>query len=335
MSNSRNEARECGKPRPVDKGRINRRDFFIAGAVGAAIAGISCSIKDAAGDESLAQKESAVRPDSESTGKPVPRQEIRTQKISFNSETGEPSSILFDSVLPGEVHELATDAISISGHCSYVQAGREDVYDVLLVMSGKAVFSSAENLVEAVEEQIIRAPYGNKYRIEVKAGDEFRCLRVRRTLTAEDIEAIRQNADMHSSLYAKKYTDCPAYTEAIKSPKTLNRMLLPEGYVPRLCMGTVETTGPDSVGVHDHPMLDQLFLGLKNCRCTCNADGAEALLLENNLLHIPLGSKHSASVKQDELLSYLWMDMFLTSEGQSYMSEQHKMVGQEKEADGK
>ncbi|MCE5270455.1 hypothetical protein LLH00_04150 [bacterium] len=327
MSNSCKEARECGKPRPVDKGRMSRRDFFVAGAFVTAILGMNGSGKaDAAGGGTLTQMERAVLPDSECTAQTVRRQEIKTQKIVFDRGPGESNSILFSPVLAGEVTELATDAISISGHCSYVQAGREDVYDVLLVMSGKAAFSSAENLLEAVAEQIIRPPYGNKYRIEVKAGDEFRCLRVRRTLTAEDIEAIRQNADMHSGLYAKKYTECQAYTEAIKSPKTINRMLLPEGYVPRLCMGTVETTGPDSVGVHDHPMLDQLFLGLKNCRCTCNADGAEALLLENTLLHIPLGSKHSASVKQDELLSYLWMDMFLTAEGQSYINSQHKMV---------
>jgi hypothetical protein len=321
---------------PAKAGGINRRDFFIAGAVGAAIAGISCNRKDDdAREKPLAQKEIAIAADSGDTVKPIKKPEIRTQNIGFNRETGERSSILFDSVLPGEVHELTTEAISITGPCSCVQAGRIDSYDVLLIISGKAIVTSADHMAEAGEEQIIRPPYGEKYRIEVKAGDDLKCLRIRKALTAEDIEAIRQAGDIHSGLYSKKYTDCQAYTEAIKSAKTINRMLLPEGYLPRLCMGLVETTGPDSVGAHEHPMLDQLFFGLKNCRCTCHADGAETLLLENTLLHIPLGSKHSASVEPGALLSYIWMDMFLTTEGQSYMSSQHKMVGQEQKQGGK
>jgi hypothetical protein len=78
-------------------------------------------------------------------------------------------------------------------------------------------------------------------------------------------------------------------------------------------------------------MLDQLFLGLKGCKCSCYADGAETLLTENTLLHIPLGSRHSTSVAEGELLSYIWFDFFLTLEGQRYMSEQHKMDDQEVE----
>ncbi len=336
MSSSCKDIRECEKTRPDKEYRMSRRDFLIAGAAGVAFAGISCNRKDDdSGDRPLAQKEGAVRADSAGSGNPIRGQEIRTQNIVFNRETGERSSILFDSVLPGEVHELTTEAISITGPCSCVQSGRIDSYDVLLIISGKAIVATADQEVVAGEEQIIRPPHGEKYRIEVKAGDEFKCLRIRKALTAEDIEAIRQAGDMHSGLYSKKYADCPAYTEAIKSAKTINRMLLPEGYLPRLCMGLVETTGPDAVGAHEHPMLDQLFLGLKNCRCTCHADGAEALLLENTLLHIPLGSEHYASVEPDNLLSYIWMDMFLTPEGQSYMSSQHKMVGQEQKDSGK
>jgi quercetin dioxygenase-like cupin family protein len=88
-------------------------------------------------------------------------------------------------------------------------------------------------------------------------------------------------------------------------------------------MGSVETKGPDSVGEHSHPMLDQLFLGLEGCKCTCYADGEEVGLTENMLLHIPLGSRHSVSVEDGDTLSYIWLDFFLTLNGEKYMNEQH------------
>jgi quercetin dioxygenase-like cupin family protein len=90
-------------------------------------------------------------------------------------------------------------------------------------------------------------------------------------------------------------------------------------------MGSVETSGPDIVAEHDHPMLDQLFLGLKGCRCHCYAGAEHALLEENMLLHIPLGSKHHVEVGEGDRLAYIWLDYFLTMEGQKYMNEQHQM----------
>ena len=254
---------------------------------------------------------------------------IKTHNLSVNWETGERNAVSVDFLLPGEVEELAIEIISIVGQCTYMEGGRTDTYDVLLVLSGIALFASDDYLISASAEQIIRPPFSMGYRIDVPAGKEFSCVRIRKTLTDEDFDDIHRNRELHSVVYTSKYDECPAYTEEIKSPKTVNRMLLPEKYVPRLAMGMVKTLGPDSVGSHEHPMLEQIFLGLKNCCCICFADGEEEMLLENTLLHIPLGSEHSVSVEPDETLSYIWMDLFLTTEGQRYISEQHKIDSQQ------
>ena len=84
-------------------------------------------------------------------------------------------------------------------------------------------------------------------------------------------------------------------------------------------MGTVQTKGPDSVGAHKHPMLEQLFLGLAGNNCTVYADDAKVDLPEHAVLHIPLGSSHSVSVEQDETLYYVWMDFFLDKKGEEWL----------------
>jgi len=179
---------------------------------------------------------------------------------------------------------------------------------------------------------LARIPYNKAYTIQVGEDSTFHCLRLRKSLDDPDRAVIAKDMDNHSKVYIKAIKDCPMYTEDIKSAKTINRMLLAEGMVPRFCMGTVTTEGPDKVGAHVHPMLDQLFFGLDGCECRVFANGTEAVLKENMLLHIPLASMHSSSVDAGKKLNYVWMDFFQSLEGQKYMNEQHKMVDTTKKA---
>jgi len=84
-------------------------------------------------------------------------------------------------------------------------------------------------------------------------------------------------------------------------------------------MGTVQTKGPDEVGAHEHPMLEQLFFGLSGNNCTVYADDAQTAFPEYSVLHIPLGSRHSVSVEEGETLNYIWMDFFLDSKGEEWL----------------
>lgn len=120
-------------------------------------------------------------------------------------------------------------------------------------------------------------------------------------------------------IYFRKFTDCEPYKEAIKSPKTTSRTVLPAQYIPRVAMGTVDTTGPDEVGAHRHPMLDQLFLALATNDAIVTADEAQARFTEFSLLHIPLGSLHGVKVESGKKLYYMWMDFFTTKEGEEWL----------------
>ena len=137
--------------------------------------------------------------------------------------------------------------------------------------------------------------------------------------------------EAHDSLLARSpdsyfvdYAQCEPYAEAIKSPKTISRTIVPPNILPRFCLGSVETTGPDAVGAHSHPMLEQLFFGLPGNRCIVTADDEEAVLEEGMLLHIPLGSRHGVRVEEGSQLHYVWMDFFRREADLGYIQEQHK-----------
>jgi hypothetical protein len=124
-----------------------------------------------------------------------------------------------------------------------------------------------------------------------------------------------------------RYSECEAYAEAIKSSRTVSRTIVPADRVPRFCMGSVEAVGPDEVGAHAHPMLEQLFFGLPGNSCAVTADEAVETLEARALLHVPLGSRHGVRVGGGHRMHYIWMDFFRRDEDMAYLQEQHKPIG--------
>jgi len=250
---------------------------------------------------------------------------MQAEKIGIKNLNEEPGDILLkEEVLPGEVKGVFIEVLALKGNRQIHEQPPEDKYDVLFVLDGQAVAEVTNEKFNLGTGTIVRMPFNKEYTLQ-PTGEGVRFFRFRKLLDEADLLVISENEEEHSGLFIRGFEDCPVYTEAIKSSKSINRMMLPEGKVPRFCMGSVETEGPDTVAEHKHPMLDQLFFGLKGCGCTCTADGNSRLLTENMLLHIPLGSKHFVSVAEGEKLAYIWIDFFLTLEGQAYINEQHRL----------
>jgi len=237
----------------------------------------------------------------------------------------EPDDLVRESeVLPGEIEAVQIGLLTLKGEKEINETPGMDYYDVLFGLDGKAMAKIKNRSFMLKTGTIIKIPFNEQYVIQ-PSDHGAHLIRIRRVLDSVDLDVITKNKKEHSSVFTRAFEDYPVYTEDIKSSKSTNRMILPEGKVPRFCMGVVETEGPDTVAEHEHPMLDQLFFGLKGCRCTCTADGISRVLTENMMLHIPLGSKHSVSVADGEKLAYIWFDFFLTLEGQKYMDEQHRL----------
>ncbi len=244
---------------------------------------------------------------------------ISTSDLNKISDSG----IKQTNVMPDEIKDVVIDFISVKGSHVIDGPAHPDYYDFIVVLKGQANFHTKGLAYSLTNDSVVRAPYNQIYQIKVGPGEEIHYLRFRKFLDSLDRKVIEQENEKHITLFVKSRSECPTYTESIKSEKTLNRMILREGMIPRFCAGTVETIGPDKVDSHVHPMLDQIFLGLPGCNCTCYADEESAELTEFMLLHIPLGSEHASSVDAGKKLNYMWFDFFLTLEGQEYMNKQH------------
>ncbi len=231
-----------------------------------------------------------------------------------------------EPLLENEIEGISVEHVVITAGeviTDYPADGHKQIY--LFVMgTGTATI---ENIpYEIVPETILLPNIAKKVVVQATQGHILHYLKISSKLTAQDLLDLKEFPvnNTHQVYYAK-FTDCQAYTEEIKSPNTVSRTILPNKYIPRIAMGTVQTIGPDEVGAHEHPMLEQLFLGLSKNKCVVFADGAQVHFPQYSLLHIPLGSRHSVSVDKNEVMYYVWMDFFLDKEGEEWLKT-HKVI---------
>ncbi|WP_323015097.1 hypothetical protein [Devosia sp.] len=144
------------------------------------------------------------------------------------------------------------------------------------------------------------------------------------TLTAQDHEKV-DLASMDFPL-VQDYAASPQYRDYFKSEKTISRTLVGPHVLPRFCMGSVESIGPDRIEPHAHPMLDQLFFSFAENDITLLIDGERHPLGGDTLLHIPLGSDHGVEVEAGRRMHYLWLDFFQRHEDMDYIAQVHKDV---------
>jgi quercetin dioxygenase-like cupin family protein len=251
---------------------------------------------------------------------------IEIQQQKFDMTSPPPGEVRQEEILKVEIPEVETTHVALAGPRSYSVAADVDHALIALFLSGRGELRFQGETHTIVPETIAMPISLDKMTIEVPAGEILHLLLVRKAYNDTDRQDMPGFANRQAGgIYFKKFSECQAYKEAIKSPKTTSRTVLPNQYISRVAMGTVETTGPDEVGAHRHPMLDQMFLALAENDVVVTADETHARLTEFSLLHIPLGSLHGVKVEEGRKLYYMWMDFFLTKEGEEWLKT-HKPV---------
>lgn len=206
----------------------------------------------------------------------------------------------------------------------------EGYVNIFIFIKGEGELLS-DTLSFELEPESIAIPFASdEIMIEVSEGDTLHYLQFIKKLTEQDKEdMLLFPKENKYAIFFTRFSDCEAYTEKIKSPNTTSRTVLPEDIIPRVALGTVETIGPDEVGAHEHAMLDQLFLGLTDNNVTVHADASLTEFKAYSLLHIPIGSSHWVKVDENNKMYYLWMDFFLSKEGQEWLKT-HKPISTDK-----
>jgi len=224
-------------------------------------------------------------------------------------------------LLPGEIPGVTSFYGAIDNTKKHAFKSPQKNIQIIFFVTGQGQVFFRNTIFAIREMSLFMPPMGSPYAVQAFDGP-LEYLEIQWEMRKEDKKDL-ETAEKFLP-YFICYSACKTYREAIKSPQTINRTIVPEHVIPRFCMGSVETEGPDSVGTHKHPMLEQHFFGLKGNDCTVRADTAETRLGEYTLLHIPLGSEHGVRVDAGKKLHYLWLDFFQDKKGIEWITQMHK-----------
>ncbi|WP_282122943.1 cupin domain-containing protein [Algibacter mikhailovii] len=223
-------------------------------------------------------------------------------------------------ILINEIDGVKSEHITISSSVTKKVKISKSHKTIYLFIKGYGKLTSGDKTYDIVPETIMLPNNVKNISFKPLNNDTLDYIKITVLQTQLDKEDIKTfPTENINTIYFKKFTDCKSYTEPIKSPQTTSRTILPNKYIPRVAMGTVKTIGPDQVGAHEHAMLEQLFLGLKDNQTIVYADDATVDFPEYSLLHIPRGSSHSVSVKANNEMYYVWMDFFVDKDGEAWL----------------
>ncbi len=230
------------------------------------------------------------------------------------------TTVYSKKILENEIGGISVTQFSITGDEVINEIQDENFRNIYLFVKGKGKARVGKRSFDIVPETVLAQNSINNLWINAADKDTLHLLRISSKLTEQDkIDLLSFPKENTEEVYYRKFTDCQAYTEPIKSPNTVSRTIFPNKYIPRIAMGTVQAPGPDKVDPHEHGMLEQLFLGLADNHVTVFADDAQVELPAYSLLHIPLGSSHSVKVDQGKNMYYVWMDFFLDKKGEEWL----------------
>lgn len=254
--------------------------------------------------------------------------DIVVQNLNMQLVNG--SSTFSEELLIGEIADTKIEHFAYVGPTKQSITISEEYVKMFIFIKGNGILNSDTLSFQIVPESIAIPLSFDNMNIDVAQGDTLHYISFTKKITAEDYEDFSGYPQENKyDIFFTKFSDCEPYTEKIKSPKTISRTVLPQDIIPRVALGTVETAGPDEVGAHKHPMLDQLFLGLTDNDIVVYADGKSVEFGKYSLLHIPIGSSHWVSVHEEKKLYYMWMDFFINREGQEWLKT-HKPIATDK-----
>ena len=226
-----------------------------------------------------------------------------------------------EQLLVGEIANLKIEHKAYRGPIKESISLVDGHTTLFLFVSGNGIFT-ADAIQYKLTPASIVIPLAKipSVQIEVAAGQTLHFLQFTKKLSPQDLQDLVDFPTKNKQkIFATRFEDCEPYTEKIKSPNTISRTVLPANIIPRVSLGTVEAMGPDKVGAHKHPMLEQLFLGLTANAIVVHADDVSTPFKQYALLHIPLGSNHWVEVAENKKMNYMWMDFFLTKAGEAWL----------------
>lgn len=215
-------------------------------------------------------------------------------------------------VLAETAPDIALEICVLKAESSWTPAVYSDMEKMqIFVFTGGTGIVTAGTRVFCIDEQSVFIPDFEKDVIRIFAGeDDLKMIRI----TGPMIEVDRRQ--MRNCRYVLprfvRFSETIRYTERFtqeSGAKVWQHSVIAGRHLGRYTMGWVIGEGPDFVGQHVHPSLEQWYFMLDGADFLYSAGDREIPVKEGDISFTPHGTSHGSACEENGFINYLWFEL--------------------------
>lgn len=187
---------------------------------------------------------------------------------------------------------------------------REDKMQIFAFVGGNGMVQPGKNIF-TIDEKSVFIPDFDRERIVVTAGD--------RDLEFIHIIGPMNETDRRQMEHCQyvlprfvKFSQVIQYTERFtqeSGAKVKQHSVIAGRHLGRYTMGWVIGKGPDFVGQHTHPTLEQWYFMLDGADFTYDAGETSVDVAAGDVSFTPHGTSHGSTCRDDGFIHYIWFEL--------------------------
>lgn len=233
---------------------------------------------------------------------------VRGNELTYNFEDGIYKAPILEGTCPGiEITKCRLEA----GKCIELKTFGYDERMQLVFFLTKSGYVRSDNKIYELDDQAVFTPDFDKEKVTIVAGEEdLYFITITGPMTEVDH---RQMANCQYVLPRfVRLRESIEYTERFtqeSGSKVVSHSIIAGRHLGRYTMGWNIGAGPDFVGQHTHPTLEQWYFMIDGSDFDYVAGGNVIPVTNGDVSFTPHGTSHGSQCSEDGYINYVWFEL--------------------------
>lgn len=233
---------------------------------------------------------------------------VRSDELEYTLVDGLYQAQILDGTCPGiEIRKCKLESGSIHELKTY---SYEEKMQLVFFLT-KSGYVKSGNKIYQLDDQAVFTPDFDREKVTIAAGEEDLYF-ITITGPMTEVDYRQMNNCQYVLPRFVRLRESIEYTERFtqeSGSKVVSHSIIAGRHLGRYTMGWNIGAGPDFVGQHTHPTLEQWYFMIDGSDFEYIADGQHIHVKNGDVSFTPHGNSHGSECKEDGFINYVWFEL--------------------------